>query len=207
MHLLFSETEKNFGIGLTGGIGVGKSAIAQMIRNNGYQVFDADTLAKEILNTDPTVLRSLKKELGQEIFTSTGELDRKKLGFLVVENAQARKSLESILHPKIQALLETKLQEYKLLGKQKFWFYEASLLFETGRYKNFKEVWLVDCPLEIQVERVVKRNNWTRELALKWISTQWPREEKIKHAHKVIDSSKPIEEVEREVRTHLKCLK
>jgi dephospho-CoA kinase len=144
-------------IGLTGGIGSGKSTAAQMLTDAGYTLVDADRIAHEVVEKGTTGLRSVVRGFGPDVLTATGELDRPKLGRMVFGDPIALQKLEFILHPLIrQQVVDTKAQ----LQDQgvKIAFYDVPLLFEKNMQDQFTAVVVVDCTPEQQFQRTKKRS-------------------------------------------------
>jgi len=125
---------------------------------------------------------------------------------IIFSDPVKRKELEAIIHPIIHDLLEKKLVELGLTKKPRFWFYEATLLFETGFARNFRQVWAVHCPANLQLSRLVRRDKKPREMAEKIIKSQWSGRDKTADAAVVIDSSSGIEELHAKIRVALEHL-
>jgi dephospho-CoA kinase len=162
-------------IGLTGGIGSGKSYIAKMFEALQVPVFYADNEAKKVLNT-PAVLDEVGSALKTSVLdTNTGLADRKKIAALVFNDPEKLKLLNGIIHPKVEEAFE---QWCKQNTNCVYILKEAAILFESGSYKNLDGVVCVIAPLEIRINRVVKRDLQTKDEILKRINQQWNDEQR-----------------------------
>jgi dephospho-CoA kinase len=180
-------------IGLTGSIGVGKSFVAGVLAELGCLVLDADDTAREVVAPGSAGLGKLVAEFGNEVLQADGTLDRSKLGTLVFENAERRAVLNSILHPYIIAQQDQHLREWELENPNGIAVVDAALMIESGGYKRFDKMIVVHCRPEVQLERLMARNNLSRDEALKRITAQMPQEEKKKFADYLIDTSEGFE--------------
>lgn len=180
-----------YAIALTGGIATGKSTVASLLSLNGMRVIDADSISHEILDSS---VSWVKDNFGSE-YINGSKVDRAKLGSLVFSNIEAKKKLEDFLHPKIRAEIEK-----RSIKQDKFEFpylIDIPLFFENGAY-DIKESVVVYTPPEIQLERFMKRNGYSKEESIKRINSQMPIEEKKKRATWVIDNSKDLKHLQKE---------
>jgi dephospho-CoA kinase len=201
-----SELCKKWGIGLTGGIACGKTTVARILADKGFLVIDADQLAREAVEPNTKGLAKIVETFGGAILNENGTLNRRLLGETIFSDPEKRQKLEKITHPIIRDLLTAKLQERGLFQNPRFWFYEASLLYETGRNQDFRLIWCVYCPQQLQIARLKTRDNRDREMAEKIIASQLPAQEKANRADVVIDTSSPIDELEAKIRHALNQL-
>lgn len=171
-------------IGITGGIGSGKSTIAKVFTSMGFPVYNSDTRAKELINSDNELINSIKLAFGEDTYTSSG-LDRKKMASIVFNNPKKLAELNSIIHPAVGKDFDT----WANAQTSPFVLKEAAILFETGIYKSLYKTILVTAPQEIRIERVMKRDNTTREEVLSRMASQWPEEKKMELSDFVIDNS------------------
>jgi dephospho-CoA kinase len=174
-------------VGLTGGIGAGKSTVAAMIRARGVPVIDADRLAREVVAPGQPALAEIA-ELWPGVVAADGSLDRAAMAARVFADPAARARLEAITHPRI---VERGAQHARDLeaGGHRLAFYEAPLIIETGRAKDFDALVLVEASEEQQIARVMARDACTRAEAQARIAAQLPREEKRRAATHVVDNS------------------
>ena len=168
---------------ITGSIGCGKSSVCKILLGKGYEIIDADAIAK-------TLLRELFLEIietfGAE-FDAGGEIDVKKLGKLVFSDALAKAKLEAIMHPKIRERIYGEIS--RLCAKGKLFFVDIPLFFESKNYSELSPVAVVYAPREIQLTRVVARDKQGEADAKSRIESQIDIEEKVKKADFVIDNS------------------
>jgi dephospho-CoA kinase len=167
---------------------------------NGMRIIDADTISHEILDASSEWVR---ETFGEE-YLSAQKVDRKKLGMLIFSDPHAKKILEDFLHPKIKAEIEKRSEAQ---DKFKFpYLIDIPLFFEKGSYP-IKESVVVYTPKEIQLERFMKRNGYSREESLRRIESQMDIEEKKKRATWVIDNSKDLKHLQRECENFVETIK
>ncbi|QDW21273.1 dephospho-CoA kinase [Flavobacterium sp. KBS0721] len=171
-------------IGLTGGIGSGKTTIANYFATMGVPVYIADDAAKKVMQAEK-IIKLIKTTFGDSIFEND-VLNRAKLAEIVFNNAEKLAQLNAIVHPAVKSDFESWLQENK---KHDYVIYEAAILFESGRYKECDVIITVTAPEEVRIERVVKRDNTTREQVLSRIKMQWNDEKRISLSNFVINNS------------------
>lgn len=171
-------------IGLTGGIGSGKTTIANYFATMGVPVYIADDAAKKVMQAEK-IVQEIKTSFGDSIFEND-VLNRAKLAEIVFNNAEKLAQLNAIVHPAVKRDFESWLQENK---NHDYVIYEAAILFESGRYKECDIIITVTAPEEIRIERVVKRDNTTREQVLSRIKMQWNDEKRISLSNFVINNS------------------
>ena len=174
-------------VGLTGGIGTGKSTVARMLRDLGVPVIDADLLARQVVEPGQPAHAEIATAW-PDVIAQAGGIDRKKLAEHVFADPTGRARLEAIVHPRI---MERALAQAGALQRQGFRlaFLEAALLVETGRFRLLDGLVVVAATEEQQVSRVMARQGCTREQVLARISAQLPLEEKRRAATDVIDNS------------------
>jgi len=189
-----------YAIALTGSIATGKSTVASLLALNGMRVIDADTISHEILDASTSWV---VETFGAE-YLRLGKVDRAKLGEFIFSNAEAKKTLEDFLHPKIRAeILERSQKQDKL----KFpYLIDIPLFFENNNY-DIDESVVVYTPSEIQLERFMKRNGYSQEESLKRIATQFPIDEKKRRATWVIDNSKNLKHLQKECEDFVAIIK
>ena len=176
-------------VGLTGSIGVGKSFVASVLSELGCHVLDADDTAREVVAPGSPALKNVVAEFGTEILQSDGTLDRSKLGGLVFADVAKRGALNSILHPYIIAQQDQRLREWQAVDPGGIAVVDAALMIESGGYKRFDKLIVVYCRPEVQLERVMARNNLSREEAERRIGAQMSQVEKKTFADYLIDTS------------------
>lgn len=176
-------------IGLTGGIGVGKSTVSDYLRRKKYVVIDADKIAHELLESDSGILPEIRKLLGCKVFSSDGNLDRKAVAALIFQNPQKKKSYEELTTKKVVEIINNQLNDLRNRNECGIIFVDAPLLFESGADKLTQIVWLVDADKEVRIKRIISRDNTTRIDVLKRIDNQLSSEAKRQLSQEVIDNS------------------
>jgi len=176
-------------VGLTGSIGVGKSFVAGVLAELGCHMLDADVTAREVVAPKSTALEKVVAEFGAGVLQSDGALDRTKLGNLVFSDPGRRAALNSILHPYIIARQDELMREWEAVDPEGIAVIDAALMIESGSYKHFDKLIVVHCRPEVQLQRLMSRNNLSREGAEKRISAQMSQDEKKKFADYLIDTS------------------
>lgn len=171
-------------IGLTGGIGSGKTTIANLFRAAGVPVFIADDEARMISQT-PEIIAAIKNVFGSTIFDDD-KLNREKLSQIVFGNPEQLKLLNAIIHPAVKKHFDIWVLNYK---KAPFVIYEAAILFESGSFKNCDFIITVTAPLEERIKRVIQRDKTTREQVLKRINAQWNDEQRMEKSDFVIENT------------------
>lgn len=187
-------------VGLTGGIASGKSTVAQIFRRLGAAVIDADLLAREVVQPGQDAWYAIVGEFGPEVVQPDRSLDRQRLRQIIFNDSTARKKLESIIHPRVRALAETRFREHSQAGAEVV-IYEVPLLFEGGLHEWLRPVVLVACSADLQKRRLIERDGLAPEQAQKHIDAQMSLEEKRRLADYVIENNAGLEELEKEVRT------
>lgn len=170
-------------IGLTGGIGSGKTTIANYFASLGVPVYIADEEAKKLLYT-PTAIEAITNTFGADVLTD-GIPDRKKLAALVFNNPEKLQQLNTIIHPKVAEHFNSWLTSK---NNHPFVIKEAAILFESGSYKNCDKIILVTAPKALRIQRVVSRDGTTEEEVLKRMSNQWDDDKKKQMSDFIIDN-------------------
>ena len=186
-----------FVVGLTGGIGSGKSTVANLFAARGVPLVDTDVIAHRITAPHGVAMPLIAAEFGTEFVAPDGSLDRARMRSLVFSDEAARKRLESITHPLIRA--ETEREQREAPGP--YVIAVVPLLVESGTWKSrVNRVLTVDCSVETQIARVMSRNGFSREQILAIIARQATREARVAAADDVIDNDNaPLEALEAQV--------
>ena len=173
-------------LGLTGGIGSGKSTVAAMLEAHGASLVDADAISRATSAAGGSAISALALEFGAGFITPDGALDRDRMRELVYADASAKKRLEAIVHPLVGQEIARQTEYHILAGAVRIVF-DIPLLVESSRWRqNLDRVLVVDCPPELQIERVMKRSTLARESVAQIIQTQAPRALRLKAADMVI---------------------
>ena len=188
-------------IGLTGGIGTGKTMVAEYFKSLGIPVYIADEEARQLMTSD-NIINALSNEFGKEIFKN-GILNREKLAQLVFNNPKKLQKLNSIVHPEVKKHFDNWVEKHK---NYPFVVKEAAILFESGSHKYCDTIITVTAPLETRLQRVMKRDKTDRESVLKRIENQWTDEQRIVKSNYVIHNL-DVESTKKQVDEILKKLK
>lgn len=155
-------------IAITGGIGSGKSVVARVLRNMGFNVYDCDLEAKRLMNSSPIIKQQLTDHFGENIYTHDGFLNKPLLSSIIFNNHEALSIVNSIVHPVVKDDLINWHQSNPLSRS----FVETAILVESGMQTMVDEVWNVTAPLETRIARVISRNSTTRDKVLERINSQ-----------------------------------
>ena len=185
-------------IGLTGGIGSGKTSVASKLRALGARVFDADEVAKNAVLPGTEGFRKVIEIFGTRIVDAEGKLDRTVLAEIVFNDKESLKALEEIIHGYVWQETDKFLIECRQAGERAV-ILDVPLLIECGWYKKVDEVWLVALPVEKQIMRTMERSGMTAEAVQARIAAQMSLDEKKKYATLIIDNSGTWEETEKQV--------
>jgi dephospho-CoA kinase len=193
-------------IGLTGSIAVGKTFVTEVFRELGCFVLDADKSAREVVSPGTIGWRRIVENFGASVLASDGQIDRAKLGAIVFADEEKRLLLNSIVHPLVFDRQNEWLGQILAENPQAIAIIDAALMIESGGYKRFDKIIVVWCQPEIQIERLMKRNNFSRAEAEQRIAAQMPQEEKKRYADFLIDSSDGFDEARRQTEAVFKKL-
>ena len=174
-------------IGITGGIASGKSTVTNFLRQKGFQVVDADALVHQLQKPGCRLFKALVQHFGQEIILENGELNRPLLASLIFSNPEEREWSKQIQGEIIREELATLRDQ--LAQTESIFFMDIPLLFEQDYSAWFNETWLVYVEPDVQMERLMKRDQLSKDLAISRLSAQWPLEEKKGLASQVIDNN------------------
>lgn len=186
-------------IGLTGGIGAGKSTVAAYLQENGYIIIDADAISHQITEKGSPVLKKIEKTFGAQVIRNDGSLDRKKLASVVFSDKEKLALLETITTREVIREIEERLYQIKKSGTGGLIFVDAPLLFETGVDRLTDFVFMVDADMETRIARVMERDHADRKQILARIASQMSAEDKIARSNEVINNSKGKEELYRQI--------
>ncbi|MCR3956819.1 MAG: dephospho-CoA kinase [Gudongella sp.] len=189
-------------IGITGGIATGKTTVSKIIVEEGFQVIDSDSIAREVVQKGSEGLKLVIDQFGRDLLRDDGSLDREKLGDLIFQNDEKRKMLNDLLHPLIRESMTLRIDRTSY--NNNVVFVDIPLLFESrGEIEDsgiiLDEIWVVYTEEAIQLKRLMKRNDYTHDEALSRIRSQLDIEEKRKLADRVIDNSGSMEDTRKQV--------
>ena len=193
--------------GLTGSIAVGKSYVCEILRELGCHVLDADHTARDVVKKGTLGLQLITEHFGQEVLQPDGELDRTRLGSIVFADPEKRQLLNSIVHPLVLEAQDEWLRVTETADSQGIAVVDAALMIESGGYRRFDRLIVVWCRPELQIQRLMLRNNLSHRQAQQRIEAQMPQEEKKQFADYLIDTSDGFEETRRQARSVYEQLK
>lgn len=179
-------------VGLTGSMGSGKSMVAEMLRDLGAHIIDADAICHDLVQPEKPAWREIVEHFGKEVLLENGELNRQKLAKIVFEDLEKKKILERILHPRVFAEERKQFEEVSARDSSAVVIVDAALLIESGNYRSMDKVVLLGCDEEIQIQRLLKRNIWSRDEIVKRLSSQMKLEEKMKLADYFIPNNSTL---------------
>ncbi|BAT49758.1 dephospho-CoA kinase [Bacillus altitudinis] len=178
-------------IGLTGGIASGKSTVSQMIKEKGIRVVDADIIAKEAVSKGAPALHQIVQTFGEEVLLPNGELNRQQLGAIIFSDEEKRKKLNAIVHPEVRKEM-LKQRDEGVSNQETFVVLDIPLLFESKLEGLVDRIIVVYTTPDLQLSRLMNRNDLSEEEALKRIHSQQPLEEKCQKADRVIENTKDL---------------
>ena len=171
-------------IGITGGIGSGKTYICKIIEKMGYQVFYSDIEAKKLMSNNTELIKKIKIIIGENAYIN-GEINKPIIRAFLFENEQNKDKLNEIIHP----FVFQEFEQWSKSKKEEIIFNESALLFETGSYKRFDKIILITAPEEVKVNRLIKRDQLTKEEIVKRFQAQLDDTIKKQKADYIIDNN------------------
>ena len=185
-----------FTIGLTGGIGSGKTTVADFFAKLGVGIIDTDLISHALTAPSGVAIEPIRASFGAEFILPSGALNRSTMRELIFQNADAREKLEAILHPLIRHSCEIESTKFQ----SPYVIFVVPLLVESGTWlQRVNQVLVVDCSETLQIERVIRRNGLSIEQINRIMATQASRSERNKHANDIIDSSVNLTELQTQV--------
>lgn len=185
-------------IGLTGGIGSGKSTVSGFLAELGAVIIDADRVGHKALKSDKDIRYAVEAAFGREIMTAGGEIDRKKLGNIVFGDLNCLSRLNQIMHHRMYGMVKAELEEYRRRGVEVV-VLEAPLLIEAGWTSLADEVWVTVASETTVLKRLKEKLGLSERESLARIRCQLPSEERLKHADMVIDTDCGLDELKAKV--------
>lgn len=193
-------------VGLTGGIGSGKSTVSAILKNNKFKIIDADNIAKEVLEKNPQILDTVRVEFGAGFFDWRGEFRRKEFGNHIFRFPKQRVKYEQIIMPYIKKYIEEELEDYRK-KKEKIVILDAPTLMENKMHEEMDYVILVCADNSVQIRRVMERDKLSKVEAVSRINSQMSMEEKKEYANILIDNNGDLENTKKQVDDLMKFLK
>jgi len=171
-----------------------------MLEELGAKVIDADSIAKEITDSDQDVREQIRKTFGQGVFLPHGGLDRRELARIVFADKEALQKLNRIVHPHMVRAIKEEIEKAKVEGNHPLIVVNAALIYEVGMEKDLDSVIVVSASLKNRIRRIMRRDGLSEDEILNRINAQMPLEEKVKRADHVIQNDGTLEELQRRVR-------
>jgi len=188
-----SRKRKSIVVGVTGGIGSGKSEVCRLLHAMGAQVLSADLIAREIIDTHPDVKRRIRKAFGENIYKDNGHLDRMAMASLIFDDDRLKISLNRIVHHVVLKDLRKKILSSKSSKGPRILVVEAALIYEAHAEGLFDVIVVVDADEQMQVDRISERNGITRNQVQQRITSQLPSQAKAAKADFVIHNTRSLE--------------
>ena len=185
-------------VGLTGGISSGKSTVSSYLKQLKIPVIDADEVARKVVEPNSQGAIEIRKTFGSDVFEEDGSLNRQRLGALIFSNAENRQKLDDLLQPLIKITILNEIEEYRQKGENMI-VLDLPLLFEKQYEELCEEIIVVYIPKELQLERLMRRNQYTKQEALSRIDSQLSIEEKRKRATVLLDNQGTIQQLYQQV--------
>ena len=193
-------------IGLTGGIGSGKSSVSALLKEWGTYIFDADTVAKDILANNETAQSEIIAEFGTDILGVDGKIDKKKLSRIAFQDEDHQLRLNTIIHPYIFREIDSEYDRILAKGKHDAFIVDAALIYESGADTHMDYIIVVTSHLKLRTERVLSLRNLSRDEFFKRMELQWPDETKVHMADFVIHNNGTPKDLEKETKIVFKKL-
>ena len=185
-------------VGLTGGISSGKSTVSSYLKQLKIPVIDADEVARKVVEPNSQGAREIRKTFGSDVFEEDGSLNRQKLGALIFSNTENRQKLDDLLQPLIKIMILDEIEAYRQ-KEENMIVLDLPLLFEKQYEELCEEIIVVYIPRELQLERLMRRNQYTKQEALSRIDSQLSIEEKRKRATVLLDNQGTIQQLYQQV--------
>jgi dephospho-CoA kinase len=198
--------KKKMVVGITGGMGAGKTVVARILEKKGFSVFSADQIAKELTATGEPLLKTIQEQFGSSSINADGSLNRAWLRSTISADPEARQKLDKIMHPAIQKRSQELIQNALNSGSQ-FVFYEAPLLFEAQSHRNLDAVVCVWAEDDLRAQRVQARDNRPLQEIRKLIQSQMSQEEKKSRSQFLIENNGDLSFLEKQVSDLVNTLK
>jgi len=184
------EIDLSLLVGLTGGMGSGKTLASSFFHELGAHIIDADLICRKLVEPGQPALQEITDYFGKLIIDKSGNLNRNKLGQLVFCDSKKREKIENILHPKVFKVEKLNYKAICKINPKALVIVDAALLIESANYKEMDKVILINADEKIRIQRILSRGKWKHEEIVARLKSQMPNEEKIKYADFVLENSK-----------------
>ncbi len=175
-------------VGITGGMGSGKTLAAAIFLEFGAYILDADIICRKLVEPGQPALKEISKSFGKNIINKFGNLDRKKLAQVIFSDSNKKKELENILHPRVFEFEKLEYENICQKDPKALVIIDAALLIESGNYIRMDKVIVINTDRNTRIERVIARSSWERDEVVARIDNQMPIKEKMKYADFVLDN-------------------
>ena len=196
-----------FIIGLTGGIGTGKSTVSKYLEEKGCYILDADAISRKMTEKGMPALKEIAKAFGHNLILEDGNLDRASLGNIVFNNKEKLDTLQSIITEKVVEYINLEIKKLKSNNYRGVVVVDAPLLFECNMQGIGDENWLVSVDLDIRISRVMTRDGLTKEQIMSRINNQMSQEDKEKLSHVILNNSGSLEELYEQIDMNLERIR
>jgi len=198
MIILKSRQIKMLKIGITGGIGCGKSEVCRLLEEKGIPIIHADLVAREMINNNEEIKSQIKQAFGEDVYLVDGKLDRKRMAEIIFNDDVAKKTLNHIVHPHVIKFQKDELERLEKSGKHKYAGVEAALIYEARAESQFDLMIVVAATKKNVIKRLEKRDGLSKGEILKRIHAQMPLSQKTKRADFVIHNDGSLDELNHE---------
>ena len=187
-------------IGLTGGIGSGKSEVSNFLQSWGAYIFDADKEAKSIINNNLEAQKEIIKEFGSDVIDPNQTINRQKLARIAFQDEFHQQALNAIVHPYVFKKINSSFEKIKIENNHNCFVVDAALIYESGADTHMDYVIVISSLIRYRTERIMLKNNITREDFLKRVSLQWSEEDKENMADYIIQNNSDLQSLEKEAK-------
>ena len=194
------ESDLSLLVGLTGGMGSGKTLASSFFHELGAHIIDADLICRKLVEPGQPALQEITDYFGKLIIDKSGNLNRNKLGQLVFCDSKKREKIENILHPKVFKVEKLNYKAICKINPKALVIVDAALLIESANYKEMDKVILINADEKIRIQRILSRGKWNHEEIVARLKSQMPNEEKIKFADFVLENSKDKRHLKEQVK-------
>jgi dephospho-CoA kinase len=195
-----ASTHRSLAVGVTGGIGSGKSHACRLLESLGARYLSADLVARTLLDTDRALKRSVEKLFGADVYLPDGTLDRKRVAKRIFQEPSLKQSLESLVHPLTLGAIDKEIDRISAEGTVRVVVVEAALIFEARAERMFDYIVVVDAPEEHRIARVMERDKVSRADVVERMESQLPVQEKIAKADFVLKNTGDLDAFDRNTR-------